>query len=221
MVNGCAVNDWVDVSNKGFAGARFTDGSCEKGPFRDCNRAGWSVVAINGQGQVTAEAYGPVAWDLPQLPGVAEWCAVAACAQLTKLCSISPDDLDPLHIDCEAVVKTLGKDWHAVARSKKAAGAYFVKECLKDVGLDGLGRIVKVKAHTTGSEGQDPLLTFGNERADELAKRGRRLHALDGEDELAKIAGLYFQVGRSMAKTLAIFSKLPMTTWIYLGLKHL
>ena len=66
-----------------FNGEVFLDGSCTKTFAKELNRASWAITKLDeSTGELVARLHGPVWATLPQTSPAAEFCAMAALAQV-------------------------------------------------------------------------------------------------------------------------------------------
>jgi hypothetical protein len=164
-----------------FHGDVFLDGSCSKTFAKELNRASWAITKIDrDSGELIARLHGPVWSSLPQTSPAAEFCAMAALAQVA-----GPDT--HAYSDFSGVVSSFGKEPSEVLHSSSLfAGIH--RSARIEAGWKNIVAIDKVKAHqaleglTVGTE--QFFLAKGNDEADRWAKAALACHPGLCEDKL-------------------------------------
>ena len=162
-------------------GKVYGDGSCYNPTVTHLARAGFAVVNVNAEGDILRAIYGCVPRSLPQTSLSAEYaafmCAVENCRGATYFG------------DCQDVLSCFGKGLGPAMRSPSSPHAdvwRIMRHRYGDTLTERVSAVAKVKAHqdldTVTNSGGDVQSYWGNFHADELAKRGADLHAVDGDD---------------------------------------
>ena len=166
---------WDPASTKGyFEGHVYLDGSRLHGDDELLSRAGWGVVEVRVVNKMEARAWGPFV-GLVQCIDAAE---VQAATMAMKF-GVPPLNL---YSDSDFFVKgwRRGRQW---CTSPGRAHADVWREfwrTLQDFGGENVVQVTKVKAHATLAMVEGGLVTevdrWGNQLADEAAKRGAQCH---------------------------------------------
>ena len=197
----------------GFGGEVFIDGSCTQHKVHELRRASWSVRAVDDQGLSKDMVIGPVWAPLPQTPQAAEFCALAAVAQvLTERARI--------YGDCWGVVKLANAPLRCQLSPKVLyAGAFRDMMSLPQAQL--IDSVEWVKAHILDTLSEDQMNELpendlwkakGNQLADVAAKQALSCHPqlpkdiMDVVDKELNMAYIALQV---MAAVLRLWPKLP------------
>ena len=156
-----------------IVGRIYTDGSMLDGPELFLARCGWSFVAIDEQGKVTAIARGvPPQW-IDDIHGAEVWAMVQAALVATPgQCTY--------HCDCQSVVTAIHEGMlQATSAKNRYARAYAIlKSALEDTPASNT---IWIPAHGKGSIKGDGSLVSGQDReanglADTHAKEAVETH---------------------------------------------
>ena len=160
-----------------FRGHIYTDGSCLKGITKQGDRAGWSVVELDNEGNLVSALAGPVPYLLGQTSQAAEHCALASAVQvITAPSTIATDFL--------GLVEVLAKPPAVILSARRAHGGP-LREVIGHPNWRKVTEIRWCKAHRSLSDHQpgsaDFLDVVGNDLADSWAKKGAGAHG-EAED---------------------------------------
>ena len=159
----------------------FGDGSAFHGAHPQVARAGFSVVQINGEGEILRAIYGSVPRYLPQTSLAAEYAAFYIFA-------VNTDAATTYVGDCEDVISNFNGGL-ARALRPSAIHADTWRACIAKKGMSFCESLSvrKVKAHQNIDNIVDAnlkVLAMGNAHADTLAKKGAELHPPNSDDVL-------------------------------------
>ena len=166
---------WDPASTKGvFEGHVYLDGSRLHGQDGILSRAGWGISEVRVVGQMEARAWGPYV-GMAQCIEAAE---VQAAIMAMKL------GAPPLHVysNSEFFIKgwQRGRQWCLAPGRAHADVWRKFWNTLEDFGGVAALEVSKVKAHATQAMVDGELITevdrWGNQLADEAAKRGAQCH---------------------------------------------
>jgi len=192
-------------------GEVFFDGSCFGAAIRWLARAGWGVVQVDVEGNVTKAAFGNVPVGIPQMSATGEFCGLSAAIDL----GLGPVSAEP------GVCPNLVGDYLAAVRSCNllpseaaahgAVGAFAWKGIQEhhplhqQISFDA----AHTKAHRSLAQVSDDPLAIrryhGNAAADLFAKKGAGLHAIPQhlvtlvESQFSKIVAVGLHIGRVLA----------------------
>jgi exonuclease III len=156
-----------------FHGEVFLDGSCTKTFAKELNRASWAITKIDEiTGELEARLHGPVWATLPQTSPAAEFCAMAALAQVAGPCTTA-------HSDFSGVVSSFAKHPEEVLhQSSVFAGIH--RSARIEERWHNIVDIQKVKAHqdlgNLAKGSREYFLAKGNDEADRWAKAALACH---------------------------------------------
>ena len=171
-------------------GAIFVDGSAFHTKFGACRRAGWAAVQVDLAGRFVACMYGvvPRGWGPDQWARDGEDYAFHMLARFSEPPS-DGDDGVPLEVfsDCAGSIACATSS--STALDPRNERRHLWQLWWSRVGSSA--RVEKVKAHRALKEAtswEDEWKLRGNRLADEWAKKGAALWAMDEEQELLQKA---------------------------------
>jgi len=154
-----------------LTGHVFADGHCSRTGFRGLDRASWSLVQVNDEGDRLRSIRGVVPPDYPQTAQASEFFAALYAAQVC----VPPCTL---YGDCLGVVNAYAKssvEWG----DEKMAYAGIMKQARRDNAPAKWDQFLKVKAHVDlmGNLGvKERFRAKGNDWADKEALKAEELH---------------------------------------------
>ncbi len=157
----------------------YSDGSCSKTVHANLNSAGWALVALDSDGNLTAAIWGQVGRSLPQTSPASEYVAGMAAANMQA---------SEVRADFKGLAALSTSSMETASHRKNVYSGLRVQIKGKAPQMSS----IKVNAHvdpsscTVGSPAWRDAV--GNQLADQYAKKGANLHFQPSSEELATIS---------------------------------